>query len=83
MLFLPWHLYDPLSGGLNVTLPAGTVQLKGVVEESLAKILPVTVVKFVTRNWMLVLIIGFVLITVGGLSIYLLLGEREKKKRKK
>jgi arginase len=29
MLFLPWHLYDPLSSGLNVTLPAGTVQLDG------------------------------------------------------
>ena len=29
MLFLPWHLYDPMSNGLNVTLPAGTVQLDG------------------------------------------------------
>ena len=60
---------------------AGTVQLKGAVEESLAKILPVTVVKFVTRNWILLIIIGFVLATVAGLSIYLLLGERKKRKK--
>ena len=29
MLLLPWHLYDPLPTGLNVTLPAGTVELDG------------------------------------------------------
>ncbi len=29
MLLLPWHLNDRLLSGLNVTLPAGTVQLKG------------------------------------------------------
>jgi arginase len=29
MLLLPWHLYDPLPSGLNVTLPAGTVELDG------------------------------------------------------
>jgi hypothetical protein len=59
--------------------PLGTVQLKGAVEENLAKFLPVTVVKFVTRNWILVVIIGFVLAAVGGLSIYLFLGERKKR----
>ncbi len=29
LLLLPWHLYDPLPSGLNVTLPAGTVELDG------------------------------------------------------
>jgi len=29
MLLLPWHLTDPLTGGLNVTLPVGTVQIEG------------------------------------------------------
>jgi arginase len=29
MFFLPWHLSDSLSTGLNVTLPPGTVQLDG------------------------------------------------------
>jgi arginase len=29
MLFLPWHLTDSLAGGLNVTLPDGTVQVEG------------------------------------------------------
>jgi hypothetical protein len=29
VLFLPWHLTDQLAGGLNVTLPPGTVTIAG------------------------------------------------------
>lgn len=29
MLLLPWHLWDSLAGGLNVTLPADTVEVWG------------------------------------------------------
>ncbi len=28
MLLLPWHLFDDLTGGLNATLPAGTVEVR-------------------------------------------------------
>ena len=54
-------------------------QLRGVVEKSLARILPATMAKFIARNWFLVLMLGLLMVAIAGTIVYLLVGGRKKK----